>query len=125
VWRREVVDATVRYVLNLDHPLVRELVDDDDPARRARNRACLRLVSAAFPADLYFSDAANDDVQFGPIADEAQMTDVVIRLIEALRGVGLKGDELRQQVLKSEIPDLPPEVIDRLLAQPHSNARPA
>lgn len=125
VWRREVVDATVRYVLNHEHPLVRELVNDDDPVRRARNRACLRLVSAAFPSDLYFSDAANDDVEFGPVADEAQMTEVVLRLIEALRGVGLKGDELRQQVLKSEIPDLPPEVIDQLLAQTHSNARPA
>lgn len=125
VWRREVVDATVRYVLNLDHPLVRELVDDDDPARRARNRACLRLVSAAFPADLYFSDAANDDVQFGPVGDEAQMTEVVVRLIEALRRVGLKGDELRQQLLKAEMPDIPPEVIDRLLAQPDSHARPA
>ena len=121
VWRREVSDATVRYVINPEHPLVRELMNDDDPARRARNRACLRLVSASFPSDLYFSDAANDDVEFGPVADEAQMIEVVQRLIEALQNVGLQGEDLRHQLMKIEMPDLPAEVIERLLAY----ARPA
>lgn len=115
VWRREVVDATVRYVLNTDHPLVKELVDDDDPARRARNRACLRLVSASFPSDLYFSDAANDEVEFGPVADEEQMVEVVRRLIEALRRIGLEGDELRRQVMRTELPNISPAVIEKLL----------
>ena len=58
VWKRQVVDGRVRYVLNDEHPLLAELLGDKDGARAARARACLRLVSNAFPADLYFSDAA-------------------------------------------------------------------
>lgn len=116
VWRREVVEGTVRYVLNADHPLVQALVDDEDPTRRARNRACLRLISASFPADLYFSDAANDEVEFGPVADNDQMVEVVRGLIEALRKVGLQGDELRRQVMRTQLPDIPPAALEKLLS---------
>jgi len=125
VWRREVADATVRYVLNHEHPLVRDLVNDEDPARRARNRACLQLVSTSFPSDLYFSDAANDDVEFGPAADEAGMVDIVRRLIEVLQKAGLSGDELRRQLVKIELPELAPGKLERLLAESDSHARPA
>lgn len=121
VWRREVVNSTVRYVVNPDHPLVRELLNDDDSSRRARIRACLRLISACFPSDLYFSDATNDEVEFGPAADESQLTEVVERLIEALQNVGVHGEDLRRQLMKTELPDVPVEVIDRLLA----HARPS
>lgn len=122
VWRREVVDSLVRYVLNQDHPLIRALTDDEDEPRRARNRACLQLISASFPAEMYFSDAADDSVEFAPVADESQVVEMVRRLIEAMRSVGLDGDDLKQRLMKTEVPTLSPELIDRLLAEPHARS---
>jgi len=115
VWRREVADATVRYLLNEEHPLLRELLGDKDPARAARARACLRLISASFPSDLYYSDAANDEVEFGPAVDETQTIEVVAKLIEILRRLGFEGEELRRQLLRTESPELSPALIDKLL----------
>lgn len=122
VWRREVVDSLVRYVLNQEHPLIRSLFEDEDESRRARNRACLQLISASFPAEMYFSDAADDSVEFAPVADEAQVIEMVRRLIETMRSIGLNGDDLRRHLMKTEVPALSPELIERLLAEPHGRS---
>ena len=121
VWKREVIDGRIRYSLNEEHPLLRELLGDEDSARAARARACLQLVSNAFPSDIYFSDVASDSVEFGPAADDPQHMEVAARLIEALRRCGFEGDELRQQLLRTEFPALSPEALERLLApKPHA-----
>ena len=116
VWKREVFEGKIRYSLNEDHPLLRELLGDVDNERAARARACLRLVSNSFPSDVYFSDAANDSVEFGPPSDDPHHLDVLARLIDALKKIGLKGDELRQQLLRTEFPSVSSESIDKLLA---------
>jgi hypothetical protein len=120
VWKREVIDGKVRYSLNQDHPLLKELLGDKDDERAARARACLRLVSNSFPSDVYFSDAASDDVDFGPPEDDPLHLEVVARLIEALRRCGFKGDELRLQLLRTEFPALSPETIEKLLNSSHN-----
>jgi hypothetical protein len=118
VWKREIVEGKVRYSLNEDHPLLSELLSDEDGTRAARARACLRLVSNAFPSDVYFSDAASDSVEFGPPSDDASHLEVVARLIDALRRCGFSGDELREQVLKTEFPPISPESLEKLLVIP-------
>jgi len=121
VWKREIVEGKVRYSLNEDHPLLNELLTDEDAARVARARACLRLVSNAFPSDVYFSDAANDSVEFGLPSDDPLHLELVARLIDALKKCGFSGDELRQQLLKTEFPAISPEALEKLLA-PTSHA---
>lgn len=118
VWKRQVVDGRVRYVLNDEHPLLAELLGDKDGARAARARACLRLVSNAFPADLYFSDAASDIVDFAAPQDDPHHIEIARQLIRVLRSVGLSGDELRQKVLKTEIPAITAATLDSLLSAP-------
>lgn len=121
VWKREVVDGKIRYSLNEDHPLLRELLGDEDDARAARARACLQLVSNAFPSDVYFSDAANDSVEFGLSFDDPLHLEVVARLIDALKRCGFEGDELRRQLLRTEFPAVSPEALEKLLAStPHA-----
>ena len=121
VWKREVIDGRIRYSLNEEHPLLRELLGDEDSTRAARARACLQLVSNAFPSDIYFSDAASDSVEFGPAADDPQHLEVAARLIEALKRCGFEGEELRQQLLRTEFPSLSPEALEKLLApKPHA-----
>jgi hypothetical protein len=123
VWKREVIDGKVRYSLNEDHPLLKELLGDKDDERAARARACLRLVSNSFPSDIYFSDAASDNVDFGQSEDDPLLIEVVTRLIEALRRCGFEGDELRQQLLRTEFPALSPDALEKLLTSP-LNGRP-
>jgi len=121
VWKREVIEGKIRYSLNEDHPLLNELLSDEDGSRAARARACLRLVSNAFPSDVYFSDAASDSVEFGPPADDPLHLEVVARLIEALKKCGLEGDDLRQKLLRTEFPAVSPESLEKLLASaPHA-----
>ena len=121
VWKREVVEGRVRYSLNEEHPLLNELLTDKDSARGARARACLRLVSSAFPSDLYFSDAASDVIDFGSPSDDPIHVEVVARLIDALKKCGFAGAELRQQLLKTEFPAISSESLEKLLSpQPHA-----
>lgn len=121
VWKREVIDGKIRYSLNEEHPLLREMLGDVDIARAARARVCLQLVSNAFPSDVYFSDAAGDAVDFGPTTDHPLNLEVVARLIDALRRCGFDGGELREQILRTEHPPLSPEALEKLLAAtPHA-----
>jgi hypothetical protein len=118
VWRREVVDGRVRYTLNDNHPLLADLLGDKDSARAARARACLRLVSNSFPADLYFSDAASDKVDLVAPNDDPQHVEIARHLIEALRFSGIDGDALREQVFKTEIPGISQATLEALLSAP-------
>jgi len=121
VWKREVVDGKIRYALNEEHPLLIELLRESDEAGQARIQACFRLISASFPSDLYFSDAANDAVEFAPAVTEQQTIEVIRMLIEALRKCGLEGESLRRQVLKTESLEAPRELVDRLIEEAESN----
>jgi hypothetical protein len=118
VWKREVVDGRIRYSLNEEHPLLRQMLGDEDSTRAARARACLQLVSHAFPSDIYFSDAAGDGVDFGPATDHPLNLEVVAQLIDALRRCGFDDGEVREQLLRTEHPPLSPEALERLLAPP-------
>jgi hypothetical protein len=57
-------------------------------------------------------------VEFGPPSDDASHLEVVARLIDALRRCGFSGDELREQVLKTEFPPISPESLEKLLVIP-------
>lgn len=117
VWRREVFEGKIRYTLNEEHPLIRGMLEDKDPARAARARACLQLVSTMFPADVYFSDAAGDDVDFGPPLDDPAHLKAMAELITALRGLGFAGDDLRQQLALVERPPVSVESLEMLLTE--------
>lgn len=116
VWRREVTDGLVRYRLNEDHPLLRELLEDPDSKARERVRTCFRLIGGAFPTELHFADAAADDLEFAQ-PTEQETREVLVQLIRALKRSGLDGEALQKQLLKTATMNAPQETIERLIKQ--------
>ena len=121
VWRREVADGQVRYRLNEEHPLLHEILEEQDKAGQERLKTCFRLIGGSFPTDLHFADAADDDLEFAPGADEQESEEIVLQLIRALRKSGLEGEVLRKQLLKTETLNASPELIEQLIKQELKN----
>ena len=94
--------------------MLRDLLSDKKDDRASKLRACLRIIENSFPADAYFADAASDNVEFRS-QDPERDREVLTELINALKGCGLKGSELRGALKKTEYPSLPPELVDELL----------
>ena len=45
VWKREVVDGKIRYSLNEEHPLLREMLGDEDGEENRPGLVCLSLLA--------------------------------------------------------------------------------
>lgn len=56
IWVREASQEAIRYVIDTDHPLVRSALADLDAETRGRLRRLLAVLSANFPAELFYSD---------------------------------------------------------------------
>lgn len=63
VWARLVHNDRIEYVVNDDHPLIRDLLVDLDVHQRSRFRGVLRMLGQTFPAAAFFSDYANSPRQ--------------------------------------------------------------
>lgn len=116
VWRREVFQGRVRYLINDEHPLVMGLMKGlTDPQAKAL-RACFELVNSTFPYDMYYADAADDKTEFdnaGP--DEDTVREVGTQLVRALRSCGFSGDKLRERLRASEFFTCSPQLFEELL----------
>jgi hypothetical protein len=116
VWRREVVDGRVRYLVNEEHPIVMGLIKELPNTKVEALRACFALINSTFPYDMYYADAADDRTEFdnaGP--DEETVKQVGIQLVRALRSCGFSGDKLREQLKASEFFTCSPELFEALL----------
>jgi hypothetical protein len=117
VWRREVFQGRVRYLVNCEHPLIMGLVKGMTDAEAKALRACLELINSTFPYDMYYADAADDKTEFdraGP--DERTVREVGTQLVRALRSCGFTGDKLREQLRTSEFFTCSPEFFEELLS---------
>lgn len=116
VWRREVVQGRVRYLINEEHPMVMGLMQELSDSKSQWLRACFKLINSTFPYDMYYADAANDKTEFdgtGPDADTIRQ--VGTKLVQALRSCGFTGDKLREQLRASEFFNCTPELFEELL----------
>ena len=104
--------------MNEEHPLVKSLLHGLDDVYAGRLRACLELLDATFPYDMYYADAANDGSEFATAApDEATVERVGREIVGALRACGFDGAELRKHLEGSEFFKHSPEMTDRILAE--------
>jgi hypothetical protein len=116
VWRREVVQGQVRYLINEQHPIVMGLLKELSEAKVQCLRACFELINSTFPYDMYYADAADDKTEFdnaGP--DEETVREVGIQLVRALRSCGFNGDQLREQLRTAEFFNCSPQLFEELL----------
>lgn len=116
VWRREMVQGRVRYLINEEHPMVQGLIKDLTDTKIQCLRACFVLINSTFPYDMYYADAADDKTEFddaGP--DENTVRQVGTQLVRALRSCGFNGEKLREQLRSTEFFVCSPALIEELL----------
>ena len=81
VWQRRALNDAVRYEVNPDHPLVADLRADLDEDARSRLDAILRMVGAAFPAAVFFSDYASNPRALEPATCDVGALVALARLV--------------------------------------------
>lgn len=104
VWRREVKEGRITYSVNHEHPLVADVLNQVPKELRHRLESSFRMIADSFPLDIYYNDAANDEVDIQHGADEETARSLCKQVMQALLDCGLSGDKLRDQILQTEIP---------------------
>lgn len=118
VWRREVSEGKIRYRVNQEHPLLKHLLEISPEDISRQLQSGISLIEQSFPYDACYADVANDA---GEIDRPAFDSNVCEQVLAALRACGFEGDELRERLLKTEIPGATDELIDKIL-KPEDNA---
>lgn len=92
VWQRRAFNDAVKYEVNVEHPLVADLRADLDEDARNRIDVILRMVGAAFPAAVFFSDYATNPRSLEPgICDVGALVTLARLVAVANPGIDLKG----------------------------------
>jgi hypothetical protein len=117
VWNREVRESRITYSINKAHPLVADILERVPKEIRHRLESSFRMIADSFPLDVYYNDAANDKLDICHGEDENTARFLCEQLILALIPCGFSGDDLRKQVLSTEIPGATEHLIDELLKE--------
>lgn len=118
VWKREALAGKIQYKINEDHPLLSHLLNNGPKEYTQQLRSCLQLIDQSFPFDSYYADVASDDVDLEAYdVDEDKIRSACEYVIDALRACGFKPEDIRKQVLKTEIPGSTEDLIDEILDQ--------
>lgn len=81
VWVRKIHNDRIEYVINDDHPLMANLLNDLEVSDRQRLRQMIRMFGQTFPAAAFFSDYSNTPKQ---IESEHPDMDVMLALAKML-----------------------------------------
>lgn len=98
LWIRETRNGSIHYAINRDHPLLQCAVSSLDNNARRKLKSLLDMVSANFPAEMFYSDFAGDPkaVEMG---DEGHLdTRAVVDLIRRLREQEFTDAEIRSML---------------------------
>lgn len=105
LWRREFSNGKVSYVINDEHPLVHELVKDENGNVDNKKLSLLRIISGAFPTEAFRVDV-NDDTktEIVPVAQQEEIENAIRNLVASFRLIGLSDDEIRKSICTVEMP---------------------
>ncbi|MDF7800056.1 ATP-binding protein [Pontiellaceae bacterium B1224] len=116
VWTREVKEGNVKYAINVQHPLLKEVLDSAPSSLKPALESTYRMIADGFPRDVFFSDVASDGIEIcADDSDEIAIKELVLQVLLALRKCGFEGVELRKRILETEIPGATEKLIDELL----------
>lgn len=105
IWRREFVNNKVSYVINEEHPFVRNLVTDENGNVDQQKLSYLRIISGAFPAESFHVDVNNDTkTVIVSAAQQDEMENAVRKLISGCREMGLDKAAIMEIMSKNELP---------------------
>lgn len=105
LWRREFANDKVSYIINEEHPLVRNLIVDANGEIDKKKLSCLRIISDAFPAQTFHLDVNNDTkttIVSTTKKDEAE--DIIRELILQYYDLGLDKEAILRNMSKNEFP---------------------
>jgi hypothetical protein len=87
LWNRYADYGTIRYEVNLDHPLVTAIATKLDEDNAGTFRTLLQSISAAFPIEMLYSDYSTKPREvIGPSVDDEEVTDRLAKLKHILYG---------------------------------------
>lgn len=118
VWSREVSDGQISYRINYEHPAVDTVRRSLPPEDQDKLKTLLAVISDSFPKDMYYADVAGDDDRLkATISDEEDIRKIALELLKALFSTGLKGEELKDAFIRTEIPGANRELKESLLSE--------
>ena len=116
IWNREVKESKIIYSINRNHPLVTDIMEKIPAELKHRLDTSFKMIANSFPYDIYYNDAANDEVDIHRGNDEATARELCERIIQALKKCGItNSNDLRKRLLGTEIPGATEQLIDELL----------
>lgn len=114
-WSRKVINQTVEYEINEDHPLIEDLMESAPDPLKNKIKACLKLFAESFPRDLYYNDAADDGLEFKTSEEDSELTRTLCdQLIDALLKCGTDPKDLKNKIMKTEIPGVTEKLVEEL-----------
>ena len=124
IWIREVIDARVRYSVNQNHPLISSVLANLSSEWSERLVSSIKLIDGSFPYDMFYADAANDQTEFAEaFADEEQLRQIALQLVEAFRECGYSDSDIRERLAMTEPTSSRPDIISSLLDAENADAR--
>lgn len=104
IWRREFTNGKVSYVINEEHPFVKNLVTNENGDVDLKKLSFLRIISGAFPSDSFHVDV-NSDTQtvIVPIAQQEEMERAVRELINSCRNCGMSKESIFEHMTRNEL----------------------
>ena len=119
MWVRQVKSGKFYYTINREHPLVREILSDAGPSRKAA-RALLRLLEETVPVPAILIDGFEKPEQHAEPFESASPDDVrevAIAIIEVLRKQGLNRAQAKARLISMEPFPNYPEIVEEALEQ--------
>ena len=122
VWQREVRDGKIFYTVNLEHPLIQDALESVPTKKRTKIESSLRMIANSFPCDLYYNDAADDDLELSVVNEDSDSArNLCIQLIAALKACGLSGSDLKKKIMQTEVPGATNDLKESLLNEVKNN----
>ena len=104
IWRREFSNNKVSYVINEEHPFVKNLITDENGMIDPQKLSYLRIISGAFPTESFHVDVNNDTrTVIVSAAQQDEMEKAVRKLITLYRSIGMDRDAIRNSLSRNEL----------------------
>jgi len=103
VWNRRAAGGCTLYEINREHPLLKQLLKNVPSEQEPQLKDTIRLIESSFPADLFFSDLANDSEQVQrPDLEEGELENMLDTVISFLASDGILSPETIKTILSTE-----------------------
>lgn len=117
LWNRDLIEGKVRYSINYDHPMVKDVLDRLDENDKTRLISCLDIVTSSFPYDVYYTDVASEEVEICKDVDTGIVRDLCRELIISFKQCGVEKDEVVERLQRIEIPSIDKINIDEVICE--------